>query len=314
MVCIVTPGTKAANNGNWRTADRWARMLRGRFRIILQTEWDGTPCDAMVALHARKSAPSIAAYHERYPTRGLAVVLTGTDLYKDLPGDRDASASLDIAERIVVLQEHARTLLAPRWSAKCDVIFQSAGTVAHRKHSRDPLRCVVVGHLRAEKDPLTLFAAIRALPPGLAIRVRHIGAALDAELGRAAAQLARDEPRYRYSGGLSHGLVRSAMAASHLLVHPSVVEGGANVVVEAITCGASVIASRISGNIGMLGVDYPGYFEPRDGAGLAGVLVRTCEEPAFLRDLAAHCRRRRPLFTPAREAREVRGLVGRLLP
>ncbi len=267
----------------------------------------------MVALHARRSSASIASYRELFPSRKLAVVLTGTDLYKDLPGDRDAIASLDIADRIVVLQDHARTILAPPWRAKSDVIFQSAPTVAHRKLAREPLHCVVVGHLRPEKDPLTLFAAIRALPTNLPIRVRHIGEALDAQLGHAAEQLAREEPRYRYSGGLARGLVRSAMASSHLLVHPSVVEGGANVVVEAITCGAGVVASRISGNIGMLGEDYPGYFEPRDAAGLAAVLERACREPGFRRSLVAHCRQRRPLFTPAREARDVRRLVGQLL-
>ena len=37
VVCIVTPGTRSANNGNWRTAARWARMLRDRYKVIVQT-------------------------------------------------------------------------------------------------------------------------------------------------------------------------------------------------------------------------------------------------------------------------------------
>src|SRR6185436_844258 len=50
VVCIVTPGSKEANNGNWRTAARWAGMLRNRYRIILQSEWDGNAADALIAL------------------------------------------------------------------------------------------------------------------------------------------------------------------------------------------------------------------------------------------------------------------------
>lgn len=289
-------------------------MLEDRYRVIVQTQWDGTPCDAMLALHARKSAPSVASWTARSPARGVAVVLTGTDLYADLPGDATAAASLDAATRIAVLQEDAPRLLAPRWRRKTDVIFQSAPRVNAGRKPRERLECVVVGHLRAVKDPLTLFQAMRLLPAGAAIRVRHFGAPLESELGRAARELAAEDSRYRYVGAVPRGLVRAAMAASHLLVHPSVVEGGANVVVEAITCGTSVIASRISGNVGMLGAGYPGYFEPRDAAGLADLLLRAREEPAFLRALGAACRARRPLFSPVAEARAVRRLVASLLP
>src|SRR5689334_24758597 len=89
VVCIVTPGTKTANNGNWRTAARWAQMLRDRYKVIVQTEWRGERADVMVALHARRSADSIRAYRTSHKGR-LAVVLTGTDLYRDLPHDIDA--------------------------------------------------------------------------------------------------------------------------------------------------------------------------------------------------------------------------------
>ena len=268
----------------------------------------------MLALHARKSAPSVASWAQRKPSRGLAVVLTGTDLYRDLPGSAEAVASLDAATRIAVLQDDAPRLLEARWRRKTEVIFQSAPRLdSRRSKPRDRLDCVVVGHLRAEKDPLTLFAAVRQVPASCPIRIRHFGAPLDAELGEAAHALAAEDPRYRYVGAVPHGLVRAAMAASHLLVHPSVVEGGANVVVEAITCGTSVLASRISGNVGMLGSDYPGYFEAGDAAGLADALQRARAEPSFVRELAAACRARRALFTPAAESRAVHRLVAGLL-
>jgi glycosyltransferase involved in cell wall biosynthesis len=125
--------------------------------------------------------------------------------------------------------------------------------------------------------------------------------------------LERDEPRYRYAGALPHGLARAAIKAAHVLVHPSVVEGGANVIVEAVTAGTPVVASRISGNVGMLGADYPGFFEPRDAAGLATLITRALEEPRFLAELRRACARRRPFFQPRAEAAAIRALAARLL-
>jgi putative glycosyltransferase (TIGR04348 family) len=311
LVLIVTPGTRDANNGNWRTAARWSGMLRDRYRIIVQTAWDGERADAMVALHAKRSAESIAAFHST--GRPLAVVLSGTDLYRDLPNGGDTARSLDLAGRIIALQEDAPTHLSPSWRAKCGVIYQSAPTIRHRSAKDGWLRCAVVGHLRAEKDPLTILAAVEALPKDLPIRVRHIGAALDPELGRAARALARRDARYRYTGPLPHGLARAAIASSDLLLHPSRMEGGANVIVEAVTADTPVVASRVSGNVGMLGSDYPGYFEAGDAAGLAGMLQRCVSERGFLARLRAHARSRRPLFRPEAEARAIRGLVATLL-
>lgn len=310
----MTPGTRSANNGNWRTAVRWAAMLRDRYRPIVQTAWDGERADALIALHARRSAESIARFHAAAGAHRMAVVLTGTDLYKDLPaGNAEAVRSLDLAGRIVVLQEDALAALTAAWRRKAEVVFQSAPLLARRTRPGGRLDAIVVGHLRAEKDPATLFAAVRALPADLPIRIRHVGAPLDAELGAQARALERDEPRYRYVGALPHGLARNAIARAHVLVHPSVVEGGANVVVEAVTAGTPVIASRISGNVGMLGADYPGYFEPRDAPELTALLVRALREPRWLGALRRACDGRRALFRPAAEARAVRSLAAALL-
>jgi putative glycosyltransferase (TIGR04348 family) len=311
IVCIVTPYAREANNGNWRTSERWARMLRDRYRIIVQTRWDGSRADAMIALHARRSAASIVAF--RALGRPLAVVLTGTDLYKDLPASAEAIASVGMADRLVVLQEDALNFLKPKWREKCEVIYQSAQAVRHRGHAGSFLECVAVGHLRAEKDPLTLLRAVAEIPRDVPIRIRHIGAPLDPALEAAARETARMDARYRYVGALPHGLARAAMARADLLVHPSIMEGGANVIVEAITSGTPVIASRISGNCGMLGPDYPGYFEVRHGEALAALLVRALEDPRYVVRLKAACDERKPLFHPRAEAQAVKKLVGRLL-
>lgn len=313
VLCIVTPGTRRANNGNWRTAARWAQMLRDRYRVIVQTEWDGRDCDAMIALHARRSAGSIARFHEAKGSRHLAVVLSGTDLYRDLPGSAEARRSLDVAGRIVVLQDEARRALEPRWRRKALVIYQSTEPVSRERRRAGALHCVAVGHLRDEKDPLTLFAAIERLPAGLPIRLVHIGEALDGELGAEARALAAREPRYVYAGPLPRARTRAAIARANVLVHPSKMEGGANVVVEAVASGTPVIASGIPGNVGMLGRRYGGYFRVGDASGLARRLVQACEDPRYLAALARACAARRPLFAPAAEARAIRKLAKSLL-
>ena len=287
-------------------------MLRDRYKVILQSDWDGAPVDAMIALHARRSAASIRRFHDQ-GRGGLALVLTGTDLYRDYPGSPEVHASLAAADRIVTLQPEAHEMLPQPHRAKSEVIFQSAAALAPRDKPRDRLDCVAVGHLRDEKDPRTLFAAVRALPAGAPIALRHIGAPLDAALGDEARELARADPRYRYDGALPRGLARAAMQRAHLLVHPSAMEGGANVIVEAITAGTAVVASRIAGNIGMLGRDYSGYFEAKDASALAACLVRALREPRYLDRLARECRKRAPLFEPARESRLLHALVRRLL-
>ena len=73
--------------------------------------------------------------------------------------------------------------------------------------------------------------------------------------------------------------------------------------------GTPAIASRISGNVGMLGAGYPGYFEPRDESGLAACLVQALEDSGYRRALERACRERKPLFAPAAEARALRELV-----
>lgn len=289
-------------------------MLRDRYKIILQTSWDGARADVLLALHAKRSAASVGKFSAAHPEKGIGVVLSGTDLYRDLAAhDARAIRTLDLAHRIVALQADALSLLRPAWKRKTEVIFQSARVLARARKPSSSLGCVAVGHLRDEKDPRTLFAAMQMLPPDLPITVRHIGAPLDESLAKAAVALARHDARYRYVGALPHGLARAAIKSAHLLVHPSKMEGGANVIVEAVTSATAVLASRVSGNVGMLGRGYGGFFEPGDASGLARCLVQAFEDREYLRALERQCALRRPLFSPTAERRALLHLVTKLL-
>jgi putative glycosyltransferase (TIGR04348 family) len=315
-VLIVTPYPAQANNGNWRTAARWARFLRDQYRVIVQAQPQPQnlgEADCLIALHARRSHAAVAAWRDRFPERPAVVVLTGTDLYRDLPGDPAAQASLAFADRLVVLQGDAVSILPRPHQAKVRVIHQSARALGPVAKARDRLNCVMVGHLREEKDPLTALRAWEYLPAAAPIRLAHIGGVLDARLGEAAREFGLREPRYRWLGARPHGWTRQMIRRAHLLLIPSLMEGGANVIVEAVTAGTPVLASRMSGNTGMLGHDYDGYFPVGDERALARLLSRCARDAAFLRRLEAACRARRGLFAPRREAAALRSLLREIL-
>lgn len=312
-IVIVTPYLAAANNGNWQTARRWARFLSSHYRVRIADDWQGGDEVLMIALHARRSAPSIAAWRAAHPTRPLVVVLTGTDLYRDVDTDAAAQRSLQLADRLVVLNELGARRLPAALRDRAAVILQSAPSRRAPPKTTRRLRALMVGHLREEKSPRTYFDAARRLAHRHDIVFDHIGGGLDAALADEARRLAAQLPTYRWLGALPHGATRSRIAAAHVLVHPSRMEGGAHVVIEAVTSGTPVLASRIDGNLGLLGADYGGTFEPGDAAGLAALLERARDDPAMLAALHAQCAARAPLFAPARESRALHDLVAATL-
>jgi putative glycosyltransferase (TIGR04348 family) len=310
---IVTPALADANNGNWQTAHRWARMLRGAYNLRLAAQWDGGDEALMIALHARRSAASVAAWRAAHPDRPLLLALTGTDLYRDIDRDASAQHSLAAADALVVLNELGARRLPEAMRPKCEVILQSCSARRPLERTTHHLRALMVGHLRAEKDPRTYFRAAQRLAGRADIALDHVGAALDPALGAEASALAAAQPNYRWLGALPHAATRRRIQAAHLLVHPSRIEGGAHAVIEAIRSGTPVIASRIDGNLGLLGSDYPATFEAGDDAALAALLARARDDPAMLAELQPRLARRAPLFAPEAERAALRWLVAGLL-
>lgn len=308
-VCIVSPALASANNGNWHTAARWARFLAPVARVRITQAWNGEQDDALIALHARRSAASIARFHQAHPGRPLAVVLTGTDLYRDLETDASAQHSVQCASHLVVLQPLALGRLTPEAQAKARSIVQSATRVLRHDRSRRSVDFAAVGHLRAEKDPRTLMQAARLLAGEPGWRVLHIGGALDEALAQEARSTAAAVPAYRWLGPLPAPATRRRIARAHALVHMSVLEGGANVVIEAVRSRVPVLASRIEGNLGLLGEDYEGCFPAGDAQALAGLMRRFLHEPAFADRLRSQCAAREALFAPEAEAAAVRRLL-----
>ena len=325
-IVIITPAPPDSRYGNRITAVRWARILRrlGN-RVSISQMYDAEPCDLLVALHARKSHSSVITFRRHNPSAPIIVALTGTDLYRDIRRNHRAQESLDISTRIVVLQPKAIEELRPSWRRKTRVIHQSVedergpkSSSAKTKSGKAEARTngnfnvCVIGHLRAVKDPFRTAMAARSLPDSSKVRVLQIGGAMTAAMAKRALKEMDANERYRWLNEQPRSRVRSLLNRSSLCVLSSRIEGGANVLSEAIAASVPIIASHVDGNVGILGNDYPGYFEVGNTKHLARLLSRAESSPGYLKQLQSSVKRLAVLVDPLREEQAWSDLINEL--
>jgi putative glycosyltransferase (TIGR04348 family) len=316
-IVVITPARPASRSGNRTTAVRWVEMFRRLGHSArIATEYDGTPADLMVALHAWRSAGAVDRFRALHPDRPLIVALSGTDLYEYIDRDPQPTLrSLESADRLVALQDLARRRIPPRLRSKLRIIHQSAPPLPRRAAPQSrSFDVAVIAHLRKVKDPLRAAKAARRMPGASRLRIVHIGGADTARWAERARAEMQANPRYVWRGEVSRAAVRRVLGRARALVLSSVSEGGANVVSEAAAAGVPVLASKIDGSVGLLGSDYPGYFPVGDTAALARLLHRIETEPRFLGRLRAEVARRGDLFKPAREIAAWKTLLEELAP
>lgn len=302
-IWLVTPAPKGSLTGNRASANRWASILRQLgHKVTVETDYRGQDTDLMVALHAWRSAGAIARFSRCNPQRPLVVVLTGTDAYRFIHSHRETTlASLHAAHYIVGIHALVGKVLPEHLRPRLRLIFQSARPLATRRPAKRSFRVCFAGHLREEKDPLCPAIAVRDLPPQSQIRVDAYGGAHSEEWARAVREEMKTNPRYHWHGEVSHAELRRIYTHSHLLVLPSLMEGGANVVSEAVMAGLPIIASEIEGSIGLLGEDYPGYYPAQDAEALRERLLQAESDAQYYARLEASCAAIQSRFRPERE-------------
>ena len=314
-IVIITPQGPTSRTGNRVAASRWARLLRGLgHRVRVASDYDGAAADLMVAVHAWRSAGAIGRFKARYPDRPVVLQLSGTDIYHYIKSDPEPTLrAMTFADRLVALNDLAWRAVPKRLREKLSVIHQSAAAPSH-PHRPSPRAVVVsvIGHLRDVKDPLRAAEAARLLPKESRVRIEQIGRAYTAEWARRARAEMAANPRYVWRGDVPAAAVRRLLARSHAMVISSLSEGGANVVSEAVVAGVPILASRMDGNVGLLGADYPGYFPVGDTRALTRLLRRLEGDPRFVRQLARAVARRAALFRPSREIAAWRRLLASL--
>jgi putative glycosyltransferase (TIGR04348 family) len=311
-IVLITPPGPSTRTGNAVAALRWARILRRLgHRVTVAADYADEPADAMVAIHAWRSAEPIRRFKTRYPERPLILQLSGTDIYQYITEDPAPTLrSMELADSLVALNSLAWRVVPKKFRKKLRVIFQSVRKPSTpRRPSRRHVDIAVIGHLRDVKDPLRAAEAARLLPAASHIRIVQIGRAYTAEwAAKAKAEMAAN-PRYLWRDDVPRAAVQRLLQRSHAMVLSSRSEGGANVISEAIVAGVPILASRMDGNVGLLGADYRGYFPVGDTKALARLLRRIETDQRFVASLRRAIARRAPLFRPEREIAAWRQLL-----
>jgi putative glycosyltransferase (TIGR04348 family) len=317
-ILVVNPGRPQPHTGNRTTAERWALLLSELgHQVQVVHDWPGSAetneCDLLVALHARRSFPTLDRFHRAQPDIPIVVALTGTDIYRDIERSAEARQSLEIASRVVVLQPRAVDAVPAHLRGKCRVIYQSAKPAGpFDPCDRNVFRVCVLANLRTVKDPLRAAYAARDLPSVSRVEVTHAGGIIDPELAQEAEAEQRRNPRYSWLGDLPRERALRLLGGSHLLAVTSILEGGANVVSEAIAASVPVLSTLIPGSVGILGPDYPGYFPARDTRALCLLMQQAETDPAFYRELKQRVADLKPLVDPQRECESWRALLAEL--
>lgn len=311
---IVTPAPPGSLHGNRITALRWQGFLKKLgHEARIYTQWSGKSTDILIALHAYRSHASIVHFRKVHPNRPIILIMTGTDLYRDMPEHSEVLKSMEMSDAIVVLQSAALAMIPKHLQAKTHTIYQSTKPVKRKALLKKSFLISVIGHLRPEKDPFCTAESLKYLGSESKIKVLHLGKAMSSEMKSLAKAYNKELKNYQWLDELSHSETLQQLSRSHLMVISSLMEGGAHVVTEAIAIGVPVIASDIPGNRGLLGDDYPGYYPVRDAKALALILQKAEFEPSFYKSLEAHIKKRVRYAQPSAEKRSIKLLMESLL-
>jgi glycosyltransferase involved in cell wall biosynthesis len=289
---IVTPAPAGSLHGNRITALRWQSFLKKLgHQVRVSNHWTGKDTDLLIALHAYRSHASIVQFRKKYTNHPIILILTGTDLHRDM-------AALALIPKLLHTKTH--------------VIYQSCKSVKRKAVLKTRFLVSVIGHLRPEKDPFCTAKSLKYLGPENKIKVIHMGKAMSPEMSQLANQYSQDLENYQWQGELSHSDTLAQLSRSHLMVISSLMEGGAHVVTEAIAIGVPIIASDIPGNRGLLGDDYPGYYQVGNEKALAKILQKTESDAAFYQSLEKHIHKRRQYVQPEFELKSIKAVLDRL--
>ncbi|MDL0429527.1 selenoneine biosynthesis selenosugar synthase SenB [Marinobacter sp. TBZ242] len=302
-ITLITPAPPGSRAGNRATAERWRQLLEeaGHW-VAIVTEYQGEPCDLFIALHAWRSHDAVVQFRVQHPHTPLIVVLTGTDIYDHQYRFPDAThESMTLADCLIGLHDRVDQDIPERFTNKLMTVLQSADLPPGPERPENGFDICVIGHLRDEKDPLRAAWAAKQLPQTSRIRVINAGKAHTPEWEQKALSEQQSNPRFQWLGEVDKSAIHQLMSQSRAMVISSVMEGGANVVSEACRAGLPIIASDISGNIGLLGDDYPGYFHVGDDTDLARLLQRAEESADFLGELSGRVTELASRFTPQAE-------------
>ncbi|MBU3629366.1 selenoneine biosynthesis selenosugar synthase SenB [Polynucleobacter sp. AP-Reno-20A-A9] len=311
---IVTPAPPGTLHGNRITALRWHQILsRLNYQSTVTEQWTGKSCDILIALHGLRSYDSIYRFKKAYPNHPVVLIMTGTDIYRDLKNSSKVTKSMEMADAIVVLQPDAIQSLPKKFHHKIQVIYQSVKGITRKAPLKRHFLASIIGHLRVEKDPFCAAHSLSLLPSNSKIQLVQLGKAMSPDFKKQAISIEKNVVRYRWLGQLSHSQTLKWLSRSHVMIISSIMEGGAHVVSEAIAIGVPVIASDIPGNRGLLGDTYPAYYPAGDKVALSNLLTKAETNSVFYQKLCKAIAGRQKITRPELEQKSIQKLMQTLL-
>jgi putative glycosyltransferase (TIGR04348 family) len=256
-----------------------------------------------VALHAWRSHEVVERFRQLHPDTPLIVALTGTDIYDHQQRFPEQTwRSMDLADCLIGLNQRVACDIPERYGEKLVTVLQSADQPSEATASDSGFFTVcVIGHLRDEKDSLRAAISSRLLPADSTIKVVNAGKPHSSDWETRTLEEQALNPHFEWLGEIDKPAIQALMQRCQLMVISSVMEGGANVVSEACRIGLPILASDISGNIGLLGEDYPGYFRTGNEEDLVRLMMKAEASPDFVIELTKWVTQLAEKFTPESE-------------
>ena len=317
---IYVPLPRGTTRGNWITGTRWAAILRElghTVKLVAPSEFDAHSAadyDVLIALHARRSHSAVHALRAISQHSAVVVALTGTDLQSDLCSETDRSTmvlqSLEIADRIILLEPEGLKLLPHTLHSKCHVILQSSKTIAKTTPPDERIfQVTILAHLRDVKDPFLIAKAADLLPKESKLKILHLGSATSEKWELLAQEWTNRSPRYNWIGAVPHLRAQEILAGSRLTVLTSHQEGAPSVFSEAAVCGVPVLSTRICAAIGIFGRDYPGLYDVGNEHQLAELLWAAESNELFYQQLLQRTVSLKNKFSPELESQAWKSLI-----
>lgn len=204
----------------------------------------------------------------------------------------DVLADIDMADAVLVNSGFVKdSFLRMGWPAeRIHVLylglpdsFLAAAPAPAPAATTGPLRLLFAGSFERRKGAAFLIEAVAALGD-LDWRLDIVGP-VDSELRQASPAFFAD-PRVRAPGRVSRERLAAAMGAAEMFVFPSLAEGSARVVFEALACGCHVVTTPNAGSIVEDGV-HGALVPPGDAGALAAAIRAGAADRARLATVGA---------------------------
>ena len=316
------PPLPVITGGNRITAGRWKDIFVRLGHETMIEEPDNVSAmnaDLLIFFNAVKSARQVAKLKSVSPENRpcVVVVLSGTDLEPQKLHQKLTQSAVDFADALVTYEDSALNSLSPRQIKKTVVVPHSAVESSQSSFSfenESAFHIISVSHIRPEKNLAAYFECLINFSKEKQLQFHHIGGTIDQASADHVKSLAIKVSNLHLYGKIPHSETMAMIAAADLLIHPSIVEGFPNVVVEAIVNGTAVALSRIAAHQATFSGGLPKeYFFGTDcREELKTLLEKFATDSNFREKIKRDCLRYRPRFESDVEIRGIVELLHRL--